>query len=42
MKLEDLIEALDQRYGNPHSKEHTLVKEAIEVLRKVLEAQNGG
>lgn len=33
MNLADLIEALDQRYGNPHSKEHALVKEAIEVLK---------
>ena len=33
MNLADLIEQLDQRYGNPHSKEHLLVKESIEVLR---------
>jgi hypothetical protein len=39
MNLADLIEQLDQRYGNPHSKEHDLVKEAIKVLREVLEAQ---
>jgi hypothetical protein len=38
MNLEDLIEQLDQRYGNPHSKEHLLVKEAIKVLRQVQES----
>jgi hypothetical protein len=35
MNLADLIEQLDQRYGNPHSKEHELVKEAINVLREM-------
>ena len=35
MNLADLIEALDQRYGNPHAKEHELVKEAIRQLRLV-------
>lgn len=35
MNLADLIEQLDQRYGNPHSKEHDLVKEAIKQLRLV-------
>ena len=33
MNTEELIEALDQRYGNPYSKEHTLVKEAIKQLQ---------
>ena len=33
MNTNELIEALDQRYGNPHSKEHDLVKEAIKTLR---------
>ena len=37
MKLEDLIEALDQRYGNPYaSKENELIQEAIKELRKVV------
>ena len=35
MKLADLIEQLDQRYGNPYSKEHELVKEAIRQLKLV-------
>jgi hypothetical protein len=39
MNVKDLIEQLDQRYGNPHSKEHALVKEAIKVLREIAEAQ---
>lgn len=35
MKLEDLIEALDQRYGNPYTaKENVLIQEAIKELRK--------
>jgi hypothetical protein len=29
----ELIEALDQRYGNPHAKECHLIQEAIKVLR---------
>ena len=37
MKLEDLIEALDQRYGNPYTaKENALIQEAIKELRKVV------
>ena len=37
MKLEDLIEALDNRYGNPYaSKENELIQEAIKELRKVI------
>jgi len=37
MKLEDLIEALDQRYGNPYTaKENALIQEAIIELRKVV------
>jgi hypothetical protein len=39
MKLEDLIEALDQRYGNPHAKECALIQEAIAVLRELAKAQ---
>ena len=36
MKLEDLIEALDNRYGNPYAaKECSLIQEAIKELRKV-------
>jgi hypothetical protein len=33
MTTEELIEALDQRYGNPHAKECLLIQEAIKVLR---------
>jgi hypothetical protein len=33
MELNELIEALDQRYGNPHAKECALIQEAIKVLR---------
>jgi hypothetical protein len=40
MKLQELIEALDQRYGNPHaSKENHLIQEAIKVLQELLEKQ---
>jgi hypothetical protein len=39
MNLADLIEQLDQRYGNPYAKECALIQEAIKVLREVLEAQ---
>jgi len=42
MKLEDLIEALDQRYGNPYaSKENALIQEAIKQLRIVLQKTQG-
>jgi hypothetical protein len=35
MKLEDLIEALDQRYGNPYTaKENALIQEAIQKLKE--------
>ena len=34
MNLQELIEALDQRYGNPHSKECHLIQEGIRVLRE--------
>lgn len=33
MKVEDLIEALDQRYGNPHAKDCYLIQEAIKVMK---------
>jgi hypothetical protein len=33
MTLEELIDALDQRYGNPHAKECRLIQEAIKVLQ---------
>jgi iron-sulfur cluster repair protein YtfE (RIC family) len=33
MNLKELIEALDQRYGNPHAKECALIQEAIKVLK---------
>ena len=36
MKLEELIEALDQRYGNPYAKECHLIQEAIVELRRLL------
>lgn len=40
MKLEELIEALDQRYGNPYmAKEYWLIQEAIAVLREMAKAQ---
>ena len=40
MKLEDLIEALEQRYGNPYmAKEYALIHEAIAVLREMAKAQ---
>jgi len=35
MKVEDLIEALDQRYGNPYaSKENELIQKAIKQLKE--------
>jgi hypothetical protein len=34
MNLQELIEALDQRYGNPYAKECHLIQEGIKVLRK--------
>jgi hypothetical protein len=38
MTLSDLIEALDQRYGNPYAaKECGLIQEAIKELRKFQE-----
>jgi hypothetical protein len=33
MTTNELIEALDQRYGNPDAKECALIQEAIKVLR---------
>jgi len=40
MKLEDLIEALEQRYGNPYmAKEYALIHDAIAVLREMAKAQ---
>jgi len=35
MNLADLIEQLDQRYGNPQAKDCALIQEAIKVLREV-------
>jgi hypothetical protein len=35
MNLADLIDQLDQRYGNPHAKECALIQEAIKVLREM-------
>ena len=37
MNLADLIEQLDQRYGNPYAKECALIQEAIKVLREMKE-----
>lgn len=34
MTTQELIEALDQRYGNPLAKDCELIQEAIEHLRK--------
>ena len=39
MNLDELIEALDQRYGNPYAKECALIQEAIKVLREVAEKE---
>ena len=40
MDVKELIEALDQRYGNPYaSKDNHLIQEAIKVLRELLQAQ---
>jgi hypothetical protein len=34
MKIEELIEALDQRYGNPYAKKECgLIQDATEMLR---------
>lgn len=33
MTTNELIEALDQRYGNPHANECALIQEAIKVLQ---------
>jgi hypothetical protein len=37
MTLEELIDALDQRYGNPYAKECHLIHEAIVELRRLKE-----
>jgi len=39
MKTVDLIEALDQRYGNPLAKDCELIQLAIERLRELLAGQ---
>lgn len=40
MKLEELIEALDQRYGNPYmAKEYGLIQQAIVMLREMAKVQ---
>jgi hypothetical protein len=40
MQLNELIEALDQRYGNPYAnKECWLIQEAIRYLQKLQDAQ---
>jgi len=42
MTTEELIEALDQRYGNPYAaKECGLIQEAIKRLRKLNEGSTG-
>jgi hypothetical protein len=41
MDLNELIEALDQRYGNPYAaKECGLIQEAIKALREFAENEN--
>jgi len=48
MNINELIDALDQRYGNPHAKDCALIQEAIKQLRFLSEevhhlyAQNSG
>ena len=37
MNLDELIEALDNRYGNPYATECSLIQEAIKELRKVVQ-----
>jgi hypothetical protein len=37
MNTNELIEALDQRYGNPHAKDHALIHQAIIELRMLQE-----
>lgn len=37
MNVQELIEALDQRYGNPYAKECHLIHEGIRVLREQAE-----
>ena len=42
MTTEELIEALDQRYGNPYAaKECGLIQEAIKRLRELNESSTG-
>ena len=40
MNLTDLIEQLDQRYGNPQAKDCALIQEAIKVLKQQAEELN--
>lgn len=40
MNVQELIEALDQRYGNPYAKECHLIQEGIRVLREQQEKIN--
>ena len=37
MRTEELIEALDQRYGNPYATECALIQEAIKQLQFLLD-----
>ena len=37
MNTNELIEALDQRYGNPLAKDCELIQEAIEHLQRLLD-----
>lgn len=42
MTTEELIEALDNRYGNPYaSKENALIQEAIARLKELNESSTG-
>ena len=34
MNLQELIEALDQRYGNPYATDCALIQEGIKILRE--------
>jgi hypothetical protein len=39
MTTAELIEALDQRYGNPYATDCALIQEAIKVLREYVEKE---
>jgi hypothetical protein len=37
MRTEDLIKALDNRYGNPHATDCDLIQEGIKALQELLD-----